>query len=331
MLTLPAMLISDMGPYRSALRESWHHAVREIGLDPTDFKSSLLWKRVDSNRARFILKLARRSGPDLVFKRVFKPEQSDSFLTGITAQRRVCEALSDPLTAPKVLTYSKDNQTVLMDHVPGKTAHDALFDARSREEEIRILHLSGQWIGVFHQAFAEPARRFQTRFILKHMQNRLDAFDQSAKTIRHSDQYLKILTALLKTGDEADGAELPVGLNHGDLHSKNIIVGAGRVSGIDFQNNHSSPACYDLARFLVDATARTIGAPSTGQALLDPDLSDAFWDGYGTNLANNPAMSLMLKVRLLEDWIAIPQGRLNRMQRARFDNVVSLSNVLQTS
>ncbi len=323
------MLMSDIAPYRSALRQSWQALVTEAELDPSAFKPSVLWRRIDPWRVRFVLKLTNKTGPDLVFKKTFKPEGSSNFMTGISAQDRVSNALQEPTTTPKILAYSEKDQSLLMDCVPGETAHDALFNAGgSPAEQARLLGAAGQWIGAFHRAFAEPPRRFQARHILKHMQNRLAEFDKTSHKIRHPEHYHRALTALLKTGADADGAELPVGLNHGDLHSKNIIIGADRVSGIDFRNNHTAPACYDLGRFLVDGVVRTVGPSSTGKTFLDPELSAAFWEGYGVDLADNSAMNLMIKVRLLEDWIAIPDGRLNRMQRRRFDNILAISGGL---
>ncbi|MFQ6547284.1 phosphotransferase [Aestuariibius sp. 2305UL40-4] len=323
------MLGLEIRPYRSALERTWQALVREIGVDPASLRSEVLWRRVEDDRVRFVLRLKRAGAPDLIFKQVFAPHDPEAFRISTVMQERMAGALRPPFAAPRVLARADNDLALLMEEAPGLTAHDALLEAYGdAAAQVRVMRSVGGWIGAFHRTSPQPERPFRPSFILNHMRKRRRELEDGAGALRRPAHYRRALAALMSYGEPAKGAVLPVGPNHGDLHAKNILIGPDVVNGIDFRNAHDAPVCYDLARFLVDATARVIGPPSEGGSLLGPDLAAAFWEGYGTDLSAHPALDLMIRVRLLEDWQAMPEGRLGRMQRVRFDNILALASDL---
>lgn len=60
-----------------------------------------------------------------------------------------------------------------------------------------------------------------------------------------------ILRHLRKIAGMVEGADWRVAISHGDYHPNNLILGAGRLTGIDTGGSGRMPICKDIARFLV--------------------------------------------------------------------------------
>ena len=88
--------------------------------------------------------------------------------------------------------------------------------------------------------------------------------------------------------------------------------------GIDFGPLKNVPPAHDLGRFLVryanhfDPADTGGDAAGSGQAI---DPLQAFWQGYGVEHQQDPALSYILPILLLDDWTAIPKQRANRSPR----------------
>mgnify|MGYP002682467813 CR=1 FL=1 len=115
----------------------------------------------------------------------------------------------------------------------------------------------------------------------------------------------------------------PVGstLTHGDFTSTNLLLGAGRVTGIDLWAHRRSPAVDDLARMFVYLA---MGDPLPFTARLRPvplearRAMQALFEGYGADLAAELDREVWRHVVLYETlarWVALA-GRL--AQRASF-------------
>lgn len=166
-------------------------------------------------------------------------------------------ALEASLRAPQVRVpvleaVSIPLNFVLMGEVPGEPLHNALVEHGDFEQISSVVQRCTEWLAALHQlpldrraemaAATAPFKRFKIE--LQYVQL-LPLLDRSKR--RSSEDFIQRYLA---------SDEMAV---HGDLNSRNILVGPGAgVSIIDFEQGHLGEGVYDLAYLLSELVIRRL-------------------------------------------------------------------------
>lgn len=296
----------------------------QAGLPQRGWTAAILSRRKDARMYRLIIGLSQEGYPDLALKKVFHPEPQPEFLIRLERQKTV---LSNGVPTPEILAYSETDQTILMYRFQGQT----LFDATETTDSFaryQAFVAAGRWVDQFHRASGVDTRQFnptpQYTFLETHRSNLLNGTAQVAR----QKPYLAAVETMLDLRPRFEGQETIGADRHGDLNMRNIMVAGAEAIGLDFRTAQRLPVAQDLAVLAVHFGALNSSIDSANNRI---DLDQAFagfFNGYGLISAQDAAYRCILRMRILNDWRAIPKDRIKRTraEQRRFLGLVKLAN-----
>ncbi|ABV92092.1 aminoglycoside phosphotransferase [Dinoroseobacter shibae DFL 12 = DSM 16493] len=289
---------------------SWTRLAPFAGLDPAAFEAEELWRREDPGQVRIVLRMRGGAGQDLVFKRVFQPQDRGRWAEALDGQRRAVRALMrDPVhVPPAILAEDAETLSTVQDFVPGRTLQDHMllrFDKPGARAQ--VLQRAGRFLAAFHGATAEGDKPFNPATMLDYIRALGRRALSGDLTLADPDLFAVLAEGLEAAAQTAAGQPVRVAAQHGDLHARNLIVSGKRATLIDFAQDRSAPVQYDMARLIVDLGARFSGdaAPEATCGLPAADLA-ALSDGYGRDLSQDACLAFLCRCRVLQDWAALP-------------------------
>lgn len=185
----------------------------------------------------------------------------------------------------------------------------------------RAVMLAGSWLRRFHESSGIAQEPFDAQRHRKLLATRIAAAPAALALLSADPLWIAALRCFEQQAPVLEGRPVSSALTHGDFSSTNLLLGAGRVSGIDLWAQRRAPAVDDLARMFVYLA---MGDPLPFTARLRPvplaarRAMQALFEGYGADLAAELDREVWRHVVLYETlarWIAL-SSRL--AQRASF-------------
>ncbi|SHJ86700.1 Phosphotransferase enzyme family protein [Shimia gijangensis] len=284
--------------------EEWRLIAPGLGFDAESFHHRLVWQKQEPDRSHIVVRLVGETHK-LILKKVFKPE-AHNMKQSMEMQQKANEHMSGDARfgAPQVLHVSKDGSLSIMEFVPGKTVNDHL---EAGKPAVQFLRRTGAWLASFHSSFQTSHRKFQPHFMVNHIQRVSEKVEALEVSVPNSDLFLRCCERIPAIADKFHNAKTTVAQKHGDMNTRNILVGPQGVFGLDFAAESSAPVGYDIVRFLMDY-AELFQDPSDvkrGQ-ILAAKTTNGFFKGYDVVGSEDPAVSFLPFVQILNDWRIIP-------------------------
>ncbi|KNG93661.1 aminoglycoside phosphotransferase family protein [Pseudaestuariivita atlantica] len=293
-------------PGYDAVAEVWPDLRQQAGLPEEGWNFHPVSRREDARVDRAV---GRYEGPGggVIVKRQSRPVDPDGFVSRFEAHVAAFEALggTGPHRVPEILAVDLERQALLMTVAEGRSLFDALTEA-SEDDQARILTRAGAWLSAFHGAQLDERRQFQPKYTLNYLRQLIGEVVDGSREVASPGKFLRWAELLIEMGGRFEHKWTASCATHGDLHQRNLILSDDAVTGIDFGNRTMAPVGHDIARLLVDHAITTAqGKPDRGEVLTDL-ARDAFFAGYTLVGPDDPSVGLMLRMRLLAEWIALP-------------------------
>jgi ATP-binding cassette, subfamily B, bacterial len=204
-------------------------------------------------RGRAVLRL----GP-LVLKAYGRPRQFEAALAGLRSAQR------GPLPTAALAGAMPELRLTAQDALAGRRAEDAADVAVEAGRMVAELQVAG----VAPDLEAPPER------LLAAATRKAEVLETVLPDLGGR------LAALVRRLGEALPARLPLVPAHGDFHVDQLLVGAGDIAVVDFDQMCAAPAALDLATYAADVVRGRPGDLERVHAVLEPLL-----EGYGARPA----------------------------------------------
>lgn len=309
---------------KQALGE-WAQIAPEFGLDSSQFRAKLIWQKDEPNRSHVVIRLRGPRG--LILKRVFKIPSGEDPSQSIEAQQGAFERLrpNEKAHAPEVLFASGAGDIVVMAEASGKTLNDHLDGGRLHGP---MLKRTGAWLAAFHSSAKIEERTYQPRFMVAHSERMADSVEAGQFSVADPKRFIICCRSIAQRAERAMDQKTISATKHGDFNLRNVLLGSDGETGLDFKPQSSAPVGFDIARILMDYAE--LFQPSEGLKpgeLLSGATLDAFFRGYNVVGRNDPAVTFLPFVQLLNDWRLIPPDPAGRSwrQKARYKAITVLA------
>jgi aminoglycoside phosphotransferase (APT) family kinase protein len=306
----------------------WPRLMAEAGIDPGGAVVAVTVERRTPTLEHLILHLRSAAGREVIFKQIRRPTDAAHFAGIVGAQDRASRRMAEEPFArvPAILAVDHGEQAVLMEKVPGDTVQRLIDDGA----DVRaVLRDAGRWMAAFHRAPEMERRPFRPHFMADHLGLLARQVEAGEKRVPVRGEFLRHVAAVREMAPAFAGKPRLSSVRHGDLHTRNIILGEGRAFGIDFHPPGGAPVGFDIARFLLDHAERQARVEDIPPGhVAPPDAVAAFFDGYDLVPPDDAGVTFLMRVRMLTNWAAMPPSRtvMNLLQMGRFARLRALAD-----
>ncbi|UWQ49970.1 phosphotransferase [Leisingera caerulea] len=299
-----------MDAVEARARALWPRAAAEAGL-PED---GAVFRRMQVNSGvehrRCVLEVRIADGRSFVLRADF--EVSDPLRQARILNRHQAAAVSleamPGVSAPALLWRDTRNPFVLMEFVRGDTAHRELAVAEyGFGDRGSILRRIGSAVAALHEVSAAGDRQFWPKPFLTRVANQAQAVRDGQLPVPKPNKFLGLCAYLHRAGRRARGQPFRAAVEHGDLHLRNILMSETTVSFIDFSNHDGIFPQRDLANIWLANCPDHLAAEgeTPGFGLVAQADWEAFQDGYGAELVNDPVFRFFFAHRLFRCWVGL--------------------------
>lgn len=283
-------------------QEVFNHLAGQAGFDARAYAHTRHWMKDNPDRLHLVMRFDAPGQAPLILKQVFQPEDPSEF-NGMLDAQHLAQRAMDPVpgvTVPRILAEDRDIKACLMTFQPGETLRDLCL---THEDHQPYLRQAGRWLAAYHRGTFQQNRRFQPRFMARHMLHLAGQMTAGERRIRGQDRFIQLAHLVQDFVADHEGRESRVAAKHGDMNCHNILINGKDVAGYDFMPISHAPVGYDIARLLLNyaVTAADLTAIPDGH-LLPPKAITAFFDGYDFVGPDDPGVQFLLRIQLLTDW-----------------------------
>ena len=240
----------------------------------------------------------------------------------LRATRPLLDCAGSGFDVPELYACFEQENALLVEWIDARPLEQVLVRAALRPAaHWRAVMLAGNWLRRFHESSGITQAPFDTQRYRNLLATRIAAAPAACALLSAAPLWIAALRRFEQQATVLEGRPVGSTLTHGDFTSTNLLLGAGRVTGIDLWAHRRSPAVDDLARMFVYLA---MGDPLPFTARLRPvplearRAMQALFEGYGADLAAELDREVWRHVVLYETlarWVALA-GRL--AQRASF-------------
>ena len=312
---------------------AWAEIAPRLRLDPTAYALSMVRARLKDKAKRIVVRLEAKEHETLILKQNLDGVHRNHFQNSILAHKRAAEVFADhpELHVPKLLYVDEGRQLMLIEHAPGYTAHDALGLAVSPKDRAYVLRECGAWIGHLHSSTRVRENGINPNAMKKFVTNQKKRVDEGLLSVPETSRFLECADATIEIAEAARGQKTTLAATHGDMNTRNLILGPEGTFGLDFGAIHNAPIGHDLARFFVNFANfyfpddRAANDPSW----LAEDHQN-FFEGYGIEHQADPSFHYLMRTQVLKDWASIPQNPSSRnaLHARRWEGIQRLISLL---
>ena len=294
---------------------SWVGIAPRLRVNATAYTLSVVRTRLTGKAKRIVVRLDAPEQPSFILKMNLEGVDQNHFENSVTAHRRAAEIFAGhkDLCVPKLIHVDEREQLILLEHVPGYNAHDALSLATSPSDRAYILGACGRWLGHLHQSTFVRKNKINPNAMKKFVEAQKDRVDAGTLKVPNPSLFVACAIETLKVAESARGKETALAATHGDMNLQNIILGPNGTFGIDFGAVHNAPIGHDLARFFVNFANYHFpdAASANDPSWLAVD-HNSFFEGYGLEYQDDPSFHYLMRTQVLKEWTSIPKDAESR-------------------
>ena len=319
------MMLGITDPRLKQALGEWAQIAPGLGLDSRLFRAKLIWQKKEPDRSHVVIRLRGPRG--LILKRVFTAPQGGNSNQSIAAQRDAFERLVpyDKAHAPEVLFANDTGNIVVMVEASGKTLNDHLSGGRAHGQ---MLKRTGAWLAAFHVSSETEKRIYQPRFMVNHAERMASGIEAGQISVADPQRFVTCCRLVSQHAAKVTDQATISAAKHGDFNLRNILLGPNGETGLDFKPQSSAPVGFDIARILMDyAELFQPTAELEPGTLLSKATLDGFFRGYNVVTRDDPAVTFLPFVQLLNDWRLIPSDPARRSwrQTERYKAITALA------
>lgn len=217
---------------------------------------------------------------------------------------------SGPFSVPELYGVFEAESGVLVERVPHLQLEQFLVRAAAAPARHRAaLRLVGGWLRHFHALGPIDEGRFSADRYRALLEARIARASAAGLGILSEPLWRRAQTWWDHALGTLDGTRLPSALTHGDFTSTNILIGPGRVTGIDLWAEERAPLAEDLARmfvYLAMGDPFPLRARVGAYPLEHRRAAQELLSGYGEDLRPEPAVfHALVGFEAMARWLAI--------------------------
>jgi len=312
---------------------AWAEIAPRIKLDPSAYALSMVRARLKEKAKRIVVRLESPDQPTLILKQNLDGVHRNHFQNSILAHRRAMEVFDGQENnhVPGLLYVDEGRQLAVMEHAPGYTAHDAIGLALSANDRAYVLRACGAWMEHWHKTTYVRDNKVNPNAMQKFVGSQLKRVDEGALMVPEKASFQAFADAALKTAEKMRGKVTKLSATHGDMNSRNLILGPEGTFGLDFGAIHNAPIGHDLARFFVNfANFHFPQDAEPGDPTWLAQDHDSFFEGYGKMHQEDPSFHYLMRTQVLKEWASIPKDpeKRNNLHKRRWKGTKLLAQLL---
>lgn len=172
--------------------------------------------------------------------------------------------------------------------MPAPFLSDSIYPA----DHLRVMQAAGAWLGALHRGRVQPPAPFDPAPALWPLIRKA----RQAPPPR-PDAFAALLARIKDLAPQVHGRPMPQAIIHCDMTLGNLLIAPGCTTGIDLENDSPAPVARDLAMLLVDHEVWFGPQPAA---------LSAFWQAYGMDMRDDPALGFFIALGLSRLWQEMP-------------------------
>ena len=215
---------------------------------------------------------------------------------------------SDEIGTLEPVLLDEEGHASLTKYVEGTTLSSAARKLEGdKEGQNELLRRTGLWLDAFHRMQIDERRVFHPKYTVGFYQGIRNDILAGRTQVATKELFLRGIDHLETIAPQFEGRQTVSAVQHGDFHSRNVVVSDQKIIGIDLTSTTPGPVGYDIARLLVDFTGVTGRVRDAKPGMPVPqDMIDAFFDGYSLVGPDDPGLGILQFARVLGDLLLVP-------------------------
>ncbi|PIB24416.1 hypothetical protein BFP76_04195 [Amylibacter kogurei] len=203
---------------------------------------------------------------------------------------------------PEPIAYCDEPRYFVSEFIEGETVFDLLHRAKTVAQRDDLFAKLGEFTAALHLSTYVETRPFWPKFYMSKLTERWEEAKKMDLWRDHDvDGYINQLRKQMK---HVRGRDVIKVSSHGDLHARNVMIGANAIWGIDFAGAGHMMNVIDVTGLMIASDCKT---PPLGGALSDLGLvkshQDAFFNAYAPAGSLTEVMAFSMRANLLRTWI----------------------------
>lgn len=272
-----------------AARAAWRDAAPNLDLDPRRAEVQILSARREPGGGRIVTRITPEDAPESLILKLRLGARPDRLEQAVRAYTGAATSLAGQagLAVPRLIMSLPSHHALILSHCPGVDARSLLADSTDPADHVPVMRAAGQWLGALHRGQPAPNMLFDPAPALR----RLARQARADVPLSVDSQRLASLAAPLHD------RPLRSAVIHGDMTLGNLLIAPEQITGIDLENDRPAPVARDLSMLLVDHEIWFGPRPAA---------IAAFWQAYGDDLQDDPALRFFIALRLARLWQEMP-------------------------
>ena len=262
----------------------------ELAQLPADgWSMKRLARRDDAKISRISLLAAHEDGAKFTFKFQVRPSNTAEMVRQFEWNQRLFSDFpkSDEIGTLEPVLLDEEGHASLTKYVEGTTLSSAARKLEGdKEGQNELLRRTGLWLDAFHRMQIDERRVFHPKYTVGFYQGIRNDILAGRTQVATKELFLRGIDHLETIAPQFEGRQTVSAVQHGDFHSRNVVVSDQKIIGIDLTSTTPGPVGYDIARLLVDFTGVTGRVRDAKPGMPVPqDMIDAFFHGYSLVLS----------------------------------------------
>lgn len=215
-----------------------------------------------------------------------------------------------------------DRSFHITEYAEGRTASEVLRTPYSPAQANQVFRRAGKWLNHLHQHSQKAPEQIWMNWIFQEMDQLLSRPEIYAQP----EHFQAFLDQLRLDAQQFQATACPRAFAHGDFHGGNLILGKGKVCGLDLAYGTVKPILYDVVDFLTSDVNTSLSTPLDAAEISPGGIrrdSVAFFFKTYRHPISLPLLNFHLRARLLLELLRIDRKPEQRKPNLKFDTLLA--------
>ena len=293
-----------------AAMSAWQRMIKLAQLPEDGWSTKRLARRDDEKISRISLLVTHEDGAKFTFKFQLRPKQTDEMVRQFEWNQRLRTEFpqTSEIGSLEPVLLDEEGHASLTKYIDGRTLDSTVRKLDGDQEaQNKLLRRTGMWLDAFHRLDIDERRIFQPKYTVGFYQGIRRDILAGRTNVATKELYLRGIDHLETIAPSYENRETVSAVQHGDFHTRNVVVSGEKSIGIDLTSTKPGPVGYDIARLLVDFTG-VAGRSNDAKPgdTIPQDIVDAFFEGYTLVGPDDPGFGVLRFARVLGDLLLVP-------------------------